>query len=409
MRRAAWLVLVGGLVGGCGHPDAGPCAGPALTKGPWVMRPGESGASIFWETRDPGCVEVGVTATGGSEAVVVGSAAATTVASSYGVETGARQPDLAGTYYVARVDVSGLDAGRCYPYRVRQAGADDARGRLCTARAAADGAAWKFMAIGDTNPLLGHTKGSLDHVLPEQPELVVHVGDIHYYSSTETWAYWFGAMAPMLRAAPFMPAIGNHEDETQFEATDFADYYDRLFHQPSLDGTPAYFRFAWNGIWFHAVDTEAPYDSGSPQYQWLASSLAEVQGEPGFRFSVVYMHRNLYTLGDSAPQVDQRRSLGPEFAAHKVRLVLSGHMHGYERFEVGDITYVTTAGGGGVIGDVNANVPNYPMDVPLRVAAAPAYHAMIFDVAPVGASTMLHGRAIDELGRVIDEFTHLVE
>jgi hypothetical protein len=265
------------------------------------------------------------------------------------------------------------------------------------------------MAIGDTNPILGHTRGVLNHALPDAPEFVVHVGDIHYYSSTETWAYWFGAMAPMLREAAFLPAIGNHEDETQLEPTDFADYYDRLFHQPSLDGMPAYFRFSWGGVWFHAVDTEAPFDSGSPQYQWLAQSLTDAASRPGFRFSVVYMHRNLYTLGDSAPQVDQRRSLGPEFMASKVRLVLSGHMHGYERFEVGDITYVTTAGGGAVIGDVNANVPNYPMDVPLRVAAAPAYHAMIFDVTPMGAATRLHGRAIDESGQVIDELDHLIE
>lgn len=94
--------------------------------------------------------------------------------------------------------------------------------------------------------------------------------------------------------------------------------------------------------------------------------------------------------------------------AGDARLVLSGHMHGHERFEVGDITYVTTAGGGGLIGDVNMNVPNYPMDAPLRVAAAAKYHAMLFDTTPVGAGTQLHGRAIDDTGAVIDEFTHLI-
>jgi hypothetical protein len=77
---------------------------------------------------------------------------------------------------------------------------------------------------------------------------------------------------------------------------------------------------------------------------------------------------------------------------------------------VGDITYVTTAGGGGLIGNVNANVPNYPMDVPLRVSAAAAYHAMLFDVTPVdNLTTTLHGRAVDEHGTVIDDFTHTIQ
>jgi hypothetical protein len=102
-----------------------------------------------------------------------------------------------------------------------------------------------------------------------------------------------------------------------------------------------------------------------------------------------------------------------------VRLVLSGHMHGYERFEVGDddnrITYVTTAGGGGSIGDVDMNVPNYPADVPYRKAASPAYHALLVDVTPHGASTTLHLKAVgcpkdacdkpSDYGGTIDEET----
>ncbi|HZU85306.1 MAG TPA: metallophosphoesterase, partial [Polyangiaceae bacterium] len=367
-------------------------------------------ASVFWETQQPGCAAAGVTPeAGGAESIVAGSSTKTTVQSSYGVGMVA-MPDVAGDYQLAEVDAAALAPGSCYRYRVVSTGAPDAAGRFCTAKPS--GSAFRFMAIGDTDPILGHTLPVLRHVLPEMPEFVVHTGDVNYYSSTETWAYWFTAMAPMLRAGAFFPSVGNHENETQYEPTDYADYYDRLFHQPSPegngDGTPKWYRFSWGGVWFHTIDTEEPYDSGSPQYMWLVASLAEVAAKPDFRFSVIFMHRNLYTLGDSAPQVDQRRALAPIFDAHKVRLVLSGHMHGYERFEVGDITYVTTAGGGGVIGDVNMNVPNYPGDVQYRVVGLPAYHAMLFDVAPVAGGTSLHGRAIDETGATIDDFTHVI-
>src|SRR5207245_1310730 len=133
----------------------------------------------------------------------------------------------------------------------------------------------------------------------------------------ETWAQWFPMMAPMLRAGAFFPAVGNHENEKE-EPTEYADYYDRLFHAPSEvgDSTPRWYRFGWGGIWFHTVDTEEPYDASSMQYQWLVNSLKTVAQMPGFRFSVVYMHRNLYTLGDAAPQVDMRKILTPIFESN---------------------------------------------------------------------------------------------
>ena len=418
----ARLALVVALLGACGHdavvnqPDmtpTGPCAGAPLTKGPYAMRMTATGVSVYWESATPqSCVEIGVTPeAGGAETIASGAQAAGVVSNSYGIDM-VPFPDIAGTYYLSRVDVTGLAPGACYAYRVRSSGdggAGESGGRICTGHAASAQAPWKFFAIGDTNPLLGHTATVLKYTLVEKPDFAMHMGDISYYSSTETWAYWFRAMAPMLEIGAFLPAVGNHENETMYEATEYADFYDRLFHQPSLDGTPEYYRFSSGGIYFHSIDTEVPFDSAAPQYQWLVTTLKDSAAQPDFRFSVVYMHRPLYTLGDVAPLVDSRKDLTPIFESNKVRLVIAGHMHGYERFEVGDITYITTAGGGGVINDVNMNVPNYPMDVPLRVAAFGAYHAMLFTVTPMGSATSIRGRAIDEFGKTIDDFTHVIQ
>ena len=402
MRSTSLLTFF--LVAACGDP-APLCTPPAPSKGPWVMRATETAASIYWESReDPkGRVTVVLAKeSGGAEREIAGTATATFVEHGYGEDLGIKMPDLPGTWYLYRVDATGLEPGTCYSYRVR--GADEARGRLCTSRA--PGEPLRFMAIGDTDPILGHTLPVLGHVLPEKPDFVVHMGDVQYYSAiSESWAYWFFAMKPMLRAGAFYPAVGNHEDEMVGE---YRDYYDRLFQKPSLDGdsTAKWYRFRSGGVWFFSIDTEEPYDSGSAQYQWLSQNLQEAAASPGFRFSVIYMHRNLYTVGDTAPQIDQRMHLLPLLQAYKVRLVLSGHMHGYERFEVGDITFVTTAGGGGVINDVDKNVSTYPDDAALRVKAAAAYHATLFDVTPMGDLTRLRGRAIDEAGAVVDEFAH---
>ena len=58
------------------------------------------------------------------------------------------------------------------------------------------------------------------------------------------------------------------------------------------------------------------------------------------------------------------------------------------------VTFVATAGGGGTIGDVDANVPNSPADVPLRVASGRYFHAMMFTSDPGRATS--HAEAIDE-------------
>ena len=69
--------------------------------------------------------------------------------------------------------------------------ATEIRGRFCTARPADQ--PFKFFAVGDTNPILGHTVPVFQYTLPEKPDFIVHVGNLQYYSSVaETWAYWFG-------------------------------------------------------------------------------------------------------------------------------------------------------------------------------------------------------------------------
>jgi hypothetical protein len=67
----------------------------------------------------------------------------------------------------------------------------------------------------------------------------------------------------------------------------------------------------------------------------------------------------------------------------------------------GNRRYVTTAGGGGLIGDVNANVVNYPDDVPLRVAVAAKPNALLVTIGQT-----LRGVSIDKRGNIIDQFEH---
>jgi hypothetical protein len=371
-----------------------------VTKGPWVERVDDAHATILWESAERGCVEAEV-----DKRLWTGDAVETHVVGSFG--RGLPKPDEPGTYYRNEVVLDGLTAGTCHDYRVKASGtvaqpAGDLIGRFCTARPAA--ADFTFLGIADTDPILGHTVPTLMQVLPEKPDFTIHAGDIQYYSAiAETWAYWFGAMAPLLRNGGFYAAVGNHESESP---TEYDDYYNRLFARPTPEMTAPWFHFSSGGVHFFALDTEnSSLAAGSEQVTWLQTTLQAAQASPGYRFGVVYYHRPLYTVGDSSPQLDARAVLEPIFVGGGVKLVVQGHMHGYERFEVPNgITYVTCAGGGGAINNVNQNVSVYPADAALRVAVSDRYHACLYYVS----TGKLTSKVVAEDGTVIDQFEKTV-
>ncbi len=388
-----------------GGMDAGADAGTgtAPEKGPWVLRVDTTRAVVRWETlampRVTAITLQSEAADAGTWTTATGSAVAQVVTAGYGLGVSfITQPDLTGTFYMNEVDVTGLAPATCYRYRVVDN--EDVTGRFCTMHNETDRSPVQFMAIGDTNPVLGHTTGVVRYGLERHPEFVVHMGDLQYYSSIlETWQVWMGLMQPLLReGGDFQPCIGNHENE--LNGQEFANYYARYWDQPGFDGQLQWYSFATGGVHFFSLSTEENFAEGSAQLAWLDSAMAAAEATPGYRFSILYFHRPLYTVGDAAPEVGLRSSLGARIIAHHIPLVLAGHMHGYERFIVGPVTYVTTAGGGGVIGNVNAGVATYPMDAAMRVASGPYFHAMAITLTDGN----IHGEAVDETGIVRDSF-----
>ena len=87
------------------------------------------------------------------------------------------------------------------------------------------------------------------------------------------------------------------------------------------------------------------------------------------------------------------------FAQAKVGLVIQAHIHGYERFLIDGLTYVTTGGGGGLIGNMDENVSR--AECAMRKVSGGFFHAM--DVVVEGQE--LRAKVVDEAGRTRDEFT----
>jgi hypothetical protein len=371
-----------------------PCGPGGVSKGPWVLAVDDTHATVRWEACRPG-TESGVSLTpepGGAALHADAKETSFAVTEQTITPLAPDYPDLAATFYMHEAKVEGLAPATCYAYVL---GADPSyAGRFCTARASGDPI--RFMAIGDTNPTLGdNTKNVLAHALPEKPDFVIHGGDIQYYSSGfETWAGWFPVMNPMLRAGAFFPAIGNHESEKPGE---YEQYTLRFFGNAGFDGTEAYYRFSSGGVWFFSVDTEESVTPGSEEGTWLLQALDDAVKKPGYRMGIVYFHKPFVTCGDTGDDPAAYAYFGPIFKAHKVPLVLQAHMHGYERFVLDGVTWVTTAGGGGIMGDPNANMSR-PYCAQ-RVASGAFFHATVIDI---GAG--ISGKVIDRDGATRDTF-----
>jgi hypothetical protein len=389
---------------GAGTDDGGdgglPCDGTGLSKGPWVVGVTGTSARVRFEACRAGVLgDVLVEPEGGGARTTATSVeTATVVTQTYTAPLNAlAPPDLAGTWYMHEAALASLAPSTCYRYTL--AADATATGRFCTARKSGD--SLRFLAIGDTNPALGDTTSKLwTQLVPKAFDFTWHLGDIEYYDSTlETWALWAPKMAPMLRQGAFFPAIGNHELE---KPTEYAEYVLRYFGHTGLPGTDGTYRFASGGVNFFVLDTEEPTGPSSAQAAWFASEISKAEAEPGYRFSIVGFHKPFVTCGDTGDDAIARQYYEPLFVQHKVPLVLQAHMHGYERFEIGALTYVTTGGGGGRMGDVDKNVSRDYCNA--RTVSGPWFHGTILDVE----AGKLRGTVIDQDGNVKDTFEKTV-
>jgi hypothetical protein len=374
------------------------CPASGVSKGPWTIAMTRTGIKIRWEACRAGTTpEVAFSPEeGGAETTATSVETKIDLSEEHTAPLNAlRCPaDSPGTYFTHEAALAGLTPGTCYRYQLR---ADRALGgRFCTSRP--DGATVRWLSIGDTNPLLGPATGKvIAALLPAKPDFVLHGGDIEYYDSGfETWAGWFPVMQPLLAVGSLQPALGNHEHETDDE---LEDYSLRFFGDAAYGGASMHYRFETGGLYFHALNTEDDFTPESPQGQWLAASLTEAAAQPGFRGSIVFMHRPFATCGDNAEADSARKGYASLFAQQKVVLVMQAHIHIYERFEIDGLTYVTSGGGGGLIGKDDANISR--AECASRKSAGAFFHA----IDMVADGNELRGTVIDDSAAVRDTFT----
>jgi len=187
-------------------------------------------------------------------------------------------------------------------------------------------------------------------IAEEKPAFVIISGDLVLSGgSRQDWKVFDEETAPLRRAGiEVLPTLGNH-DVSGDEAA--KNYFQRF---PQLKGRRWYSVRVANLMMF-MLDSTSADGAGSPQQQWLEQGLQALP--PGVDFVLVALHHPPLTQSDDMmpggghslrPQEKQLASLLEQHQqSMRARIiVLAGHVHNYERYERGGVTYVVSGGGG---------------------------------------------------------------
>jgi 3',5'-cyclic AMP phosphodiesterase CpdA len=267
--------------------------------------------------------------------------------------------------FVKHARLSGLKPDSDYIYAAVHDGASPVLGTVRTAPAGR--AALRFTSFGDqATPTLGRMAGTgfvNDNLgSPSAGDMTAAIermdplfnlvnGDLCYANLAQdrirTWSDWFENNSRSARYRPWMPAAGNHENETGNGPVGYAAYQ-TYFAVPDAGSDPQ-LRGLWYAFTAGSVrvislsnDDVCFQDGGNfyvhgysagAQKRWLERELANSRANHDIDWIVVCMHQTAISTTDRTNGADLgiREEWLPLFDRYGVDLVVCGHEHQYER------------------------------------------------------------------------------
>jgi hypothetical protein len=261
----------------------------------------------------------------------------------------------------ARID--GLRPDTDYVYRIVSNGETQVSGAF---RSAPEGRVpFRFTSVGDI--ACGDTdfsKASLNAIATaaaiEQFDPVVHLvnGDLSYANSNQmsqpqVWAEYFNNTQLSAANRPWMPTLGNHENEPGNGPQGYLSYQTRysLPRNHSSDFEGNWYKFQIGSVLFVMLDNndvcfqndcgtfvstgEAQYllgYSAGEQEKWLEQTLRQASVDRSIDWIVAVTHQPAMSTSDAGgSDLGIRESWLPLFYKYGVDFVLAGHDHDYER------------------------------------------------------------------------------
>ena len=248
-----------------------------------------------------------------------------------------------------------LTPSTSHVYEVLHDGAPSVLGTFRTAPAGR--APFRFTSFGDQGvdspTLRGGTPFSsqiVGHIEAQRPLFNLINGDLAYSDLNSdpgaAWDAWFRMNEASTRHRPWMPAAGNHENETGNGETGYRSFTTRYaLPGNGLGGLEGHFyAFTVGAVRFVVLqnDDVCLQDagnfsvrgySGGAQRRWLDHTLAVARRDRNIDWVVVVMHQLVMSsaMNGNGCDLGVRQEFGPLLDKHGVDLVLCGHDHDYER------------------------------------------------------------------------------
>jgi len=298
--------------------------------------------------------------------------------------------------------LDGLKPSTQYYYDVLKDGTSRGTGRFTTAPQGS--APFMFVVYGDTRTRPEIHRQIVQRIIPLNPSLVLHTGDLVARGRRAVdWDGFFDVVNEMVRNVPLFPSLGNHEDDSPLYYQFFA-----------LPGSERYYSFDWGGVHFIALDSNDPRPEGDArgttaeakaayekqkeeywkaQTRWLEQDL---KANRSADFICVYFHHPPFSTRTSrAASAARMRNLFVKiFEIYKVDIVFNGHDHNYQRHISNGIHYVVTGGGGAPLYDTEQPLPGITQKL------AQIEHFLKVNVA----EQKMEIEAIDLKGNLIEKF-----
>jgi hypothetical protein len=262
----------------------------------------------------------------------------------------------------ARID--GLRPDTDYVYQIVSDGEEQLSSAFRTAPAGR--VPFRFTSVGDIAcGDTAYSKASLNAVATaasiEQFDPVVHLvnGDLSYANSNQlyqpqVWEEYFDNTQLSAANRPWMPTLGNHENEPGNGPQGYLSYQTRFTLPRNHSGDDFegnWYKFQVASVLFvmldnndvcYQVDTGTYLSSGDNQIltgysdgaqeRWLERTLSEASRDTSVDWIVVVMHQPAMSTSDAeGSDLGIRQSWMPLFYKYGVDFVLAGHDHDYER------------------------------------------------------------------------------
>jgi hypothetical protein len=265
--------------------------------------------------------------------------------------------------FVQHARIHGLHPDTDYVYKI----VSDSETQLTSAfRTAPRGrCAFRFTTVGDMGcGNTAYSKASINLMATaaaiEQFDPVVHLvnGDLAYANSnakvqTQVWEQYFNNTQLSAANRPWMPTLGNHENEPGNGPQGYLSYQTRFAlpknHSGDFEGN--WYSFQIGSVLFvmldnndvcYQVDTGTylstgenqiltGYSSGE-QLEWLEKTLKQASVDKSVDWIVAVMHQPaMSTSNADGADLGIRENWMPLFYKYGVDFVLAGHDHDYER------------------------------------------------------------------------------